>query len=75
MEIDQFVKTFASQFEDADIENITANTEFKNLETWDSLTAFSIQSMIEDEFNVSITPDELKSCITVRDVLDLIKSK
>jgi len=75
MEINQFVGLFASQFEDSDIENITENTEFKQLETWDSLTAFSVQSMIEDEFGITITPVDLKTATTVTDLFNLVKSK
>jgi len=75
MEINQFVKLLASQFEDSDIQNIDASTDFRKLETWDSLTAFSVQSMIEDEFNVTITQEELNASNTVSELLELIGSK
>ncbi|WP_316737881.1 phosphopantetheine-binding protein [Pedobacter aquatilis] len=75
MEISQFVKLFALQFEDSEMSNIDTTTEFKKLETWDSLTAFSVQSMIEDELKINITTEELKSSKTVLDLFQLIQSK
>ena len=75
MELEQFVIKFASQFEDVEIENIHGEVVFKSLETWDSLTAFSIQMMIEDEYEVVITPQELKEVGTVSELYELVKSR
>jgi acyl carrier protein len=75
MDLNQFVTNFKAQFEDSEIENIDLNTNFKQLETWDSLTAFSVQSMIEDEYQIKITNDDIKVCATVSDLFNLLISK
>jgi acyl carrier protein len=57
------------------VENITANVDFKSLETWDSLTAMSVQVMIEDEYEVKIVPIDFKATTTVKDLYNLIQSR
>jgi len=75
MELNQFIENFSNQFEDSEIKNINESVDFKQLETWDSLTAFSVQMMIEDEYSVKIAPEELKTTSTVLDLYNLVKSK
>lgn len=75
MEIQEFIKKFALQFEESEVENINELAEFKQLETWDSLTSMSVQVMIEDEYNVKITPDDLKRTKKVIDLYNFVDSK
>lgn len=75
MELEKFIERFASQFEDVEVNNIHKDADFKQLETWDSLTAFSVQMMIEDDYSVKITPEEIKSVVTVSELYELIISK
>ncbi|SFH28223.1 acyl carrier protein [Pedobacter insulae] len=75
MELDQFVEKFAAQFEDTEMGNIHKDVNFKLLDTWDSLTAFSIQMMIEDDYNVKILPQDFKSVGTVEELFALVESK
>ena len=75
MELEQFTAKFSQQFEESDMENIASDTDFKQLETWDSLTAFSVQMMIEDDFNVKINPTDFKEAKTVKDLYHLVHSR
>ena len=75
MEIQQFIERFSNQFEEFDVKNINETVDFKQLATWDSLTSMSIQVMIEDEYNVKITSDDLKRIQTVFDLFQLVKIK
>lgn len=73
--MENFIEKFKEQFEDPEVLFIDKDTIFKDLDTWDSLTAFSVQSMIEDEYDVVITNEELKKCNTVNELFELILSK
>lgn len=75
MELEKFIENFAGQFEEIEVANIQADVEYKTLDTWDSLTAMSVQVMIEDEYKINITPEDFKSSATVLDLFELIKSK
>ena len=42
MELNDFINNFADQFEDTDPAEITAETNFQELDEWDSLAVLSI---------------------------------
>lgn len=75
MELDKFVVNFAGQFDDTDPSEIQATTVFHELEEWSSLTGMSVIALAKTQYGKSITGAELKACITVEDVFNLIQSK
>lgn len=75
MEINEFVENFADQFDDTDASEIKAETKFHDLDEWSSLVGMSIIAMAKVSYQKTITGAELKSCVTVEDVFNLIKSK
>lgn len=75
MELNDFVKLFADQFDDTDPAEITSETYFRELEEWSSLTGLAILNAISKKCNVTLTPTELRSCEMVQDVYDLVKNK
>lgn len=75
MELKEFVANFAEQFDDTDASEIQANTEFHDLDEWSSLTGMSVIALAKTEYGKSITGAELKACVTVEDVFNLIKTK
>jgi len=75
MDITTFIKNISLQFEETDPELITAETNFKDLEEWGSLTALSIIAMADEEYDVMLTGKDIQSCNKVADLYDIIKSR
>ena len=75
MEIKEFIKKFAEQFDDTDPAEITALTEFKTLDEWSSLTALSIIAMADEEYDVALKGDDIRNAVTVEDVFNVVKAK
>jgi len=50
MELNDFIKNFAGQFDETPLELFSPKTVYKELEEWNSLTALSIISMIDEEY-------------------------
>ena len=75
MELKDFITNFADQFDDTDANEIHANTEFHELEEWDSLIALAVLNMTEKKFGKKITFDEMKACVTVEDLFNVIAAK
>lgn len=75
MELNEFVANFAEQFDDTDASEITATTVFHELEEWSSLIGMGLLAMAKTQYGKSITGAELKACVTVEDVFNLISSK
>ena len=76
MEIQEFVENFAAQFDDTDEALFTADTRFKELDEWSSLTALSIIAMVDDEYNVIIKGSDITGSDTIQDLFNqVIKRK
>ena len=75
MELKEFIENFAEQFDDTDVSEITATTVFHDLEEWGSLTAMGVIAFVKTEYGKTITGKEMKECVTVEDLFNLISSK
>ena len=75
MNLEEFVNNFAEQFDDTDPSVIQANTAFHDLEEWSSLTGMSVIAMAKTIYGKSLTGSELRSCVTVEDLFNLLSSK
>lgn len=75
MEINEFIIAFADQFDETDPEEITKETVFHDLEEWDSLIALAVLNMTQKKFGKSVTFDEMKTCVTVEDLFNVIAAK
>lgn len=69
MKLNEFIENFANQFDDTDVSEITAATEFKALDEWSSLVALSIIAMVDEDMTLPLrvtifaTQRPLKTCL------------
>lgn len=75
MNLEDFIKVFANQFDDTDEDIITAETKFHELDEWSSLTGMSVIAMAKTVYGKTITGKEIRECETVEDLFNLIASK
>lgn len=75
MELKDFIAYFAEQFDDTDASEITATTVFHDLEEYSSLIALSIIAMVDEEYDVQLKGDDMRSAVTVEDLFNIVKSK
>ena len=75
MELKEFIENFAEQFDDTESSEIQADTEYRELDEWTSLTALSIIAMIDEEYDVQLKADEMRKTQTIQELFDLVKSK
>jgi acyl carrier protein len=68
-----FKEKFIEQLTDTEL--IEDSTDFKTLSSWDSLTSMAVINMIEDEFGVNLSDDDLTHYTTIQELYNLIKSK
>lgn len=75
MELKEFIENFAAQFDETDASEFTAETEFKALDEWSSLTALSIIAMVDEEYDISIKGDDIRDSETIEDLFNKVKVK
>lgn len=75
MEIKDFIEYFANQFDDTDASEIKAETNFRDLDEWSSLIALSVIAMVDEEYDVTLKGDDIKSATTVEDLFNTVKAK
>lgn len=75
MELKEFIANFADQFDEIDVDTLTAETNFRNLEEWSSLVALSVMAMVDDEYEVELKADEMRKTNTIQELFDLVNSK
>ena len=75
MSITTFIGHFAAQFDDTPIGDIQADSAFRDLDEWSSLIGMSIIAMTKEEYNVKLSGEEIRNCVTVDDVYQLVISK
>lgn len=75
MELKNFIDDFASQFEETDTESFSETTKFKSLDEWSSLLALSVIAMVDEEYNVKIKGEDIRSSSTIEELYNIVKSR
>lgn len=75
MTLDEFVTAFAEEFDETPAEQFKADTVYKKLDEWGSLTALSIVALVTESFGKKITGADLRACNTIEDLFNLIQTK
>lgn len=75
MELNEFVKNFADQFDETDPSVFTAETIYRDLEEWSSLIALCVVVMVEEEYDVELRGDDIRNALTIEDLFNTVKSK
>ena len=75
MEIKDFIANFADQFDEIDVDKLTSETNFRDLDEWSSLVALSVIAMVDDEYEVELKADEMRKTNTIQELFDLVNSK
>lgn len=75
MTLDEFITAFAEEFDETPAEQFRADTMYKELDEWGSLTALSIIAMAMENFEKKITGADLRACNTIEDLYNFIQAK
>lgn len=75
MEINAFIQNFADQFDETPIDSFTPETVFHDLDEYSSIIALSIIAMVDDEYGVTLTGNEMKGAVTIQDLFNTVQAK
>ena len=72
MDFEPFLKELASLFS-VPPEELTEDFRLDPNTNWDSLTIISMMALMDDHFEVEVSGEQLRRCVSVGDVLRLIE--
>ena len=75
MENTEFLTNFADLLEDISAATLNAETKFRELDEWSSLTALSVIAMADEVYGVTLTGEDIRSAVTLGDLFQVIQSK
>ena len=75
MDKNQFLQSFAEQFDETEPSAITMNTKFKELDEWSSMIALMIIAMVDENYNKKITGADLREADTIEQLCERLNAK
>lgn len=75
MDINEFIRNFANQFDETDASVFTPETVFHDLDEYSSLIALSIIAMVDEEYDITLKGNDMRSAVTIQDLFDIVKAK
>ena len=75
MEISNFIENFIEQFEDEPTCEVIAETVFRDIDGCSSIVALSVMAMVDEEYDVQLTADEMRKANTIGDLFNTVSSK
>lgn len=74
MRTENFIQNFIDQFDEEPNVDVTLQTKFRELDDWSSLVALGVMAMIDEEYDVQIKADEMRSAETIEDLIRIVES-
>ena len=75
MELQDFNQNIVNLFDDIDTSNFSVLTDFKDNDEWNSLLVLSVIAMVDEEYGIIITSDDIRQAKTIGDLYSIVKSK
>lgn len=73
MNVQDFIEKFAEAI-DIEVAELTADTEFRALEEWDSVAYLSVIAMIDEEYDMQIEMTTFKTLKTLGAIAEYIEN-
>ncbi len=73
MEIKEFIEKFADAIE-VDANELSQETEFRQLDAWDSLSYLSVIAMMDEEYDCLIETTDFKNIKTISALVEYIEA-
>lgn len=75
LEITTFIQDFEQLFDEVEQGTITQETVIRDLDEWSSLIALTLIAMADENYEIKLTGDDIRTSITVNDVYQKIIGK
>ncbi len=69
--MNEFIKEFAEAIEIEDASVLTAETNFRELEEWSSLSVMLLIAMFDEVYEKEIGDKDIRTCATIQELYNL----
>ena len=74
MDIKEFINKFAEMLEIEEVESLTPETEFRDLDEWSSISVMEFIVLADTEYGKQVNDTALKACSTIQDLYNLVSA-
>jgi len=74
-DIAAFIKTIENEFEELPKETLKPETSFRQIDDWSSMHALIIIALIDSEYDVLLSGEDLRTAETIQDLFNIVKTK
>ncbi len=71
MEIKEFIEKLAEAIEVEDVEALVAETKFRELDEWSSLSVMLLIAFYDEEFDKQVGEKEIRQAETIQDLYNI----
>ena len=71
MELQNFIEKFAEAIEIEEVEKLSSETVFRDLDEWSSLSVMLLIAFFDEEFEKEIGDTAIRNCTTIEDLYNL----
>lgn len=71
MEIKEFIEKFAEEVEIEDMNSLTPETDFQDLDEWSSLSVMLTIAFFDENFGKEVNGADIRTCETLQDLYNL----
>jgi acyl carrier protein len=73
--MEEFIENFYEILDDTERHEINQNTDFKNLDEWDSMTTLMFIAMVDEKYEKQMTGKDIEEGTTLEQLYHSIQSK
>jgi acyl carrier protein len=75
MEENNFLEHFCSVFDEVEVSDLSMDTNFREIDEWSSLAALGLLAVMEEEYGVTLSNDDIKKSVTIRDIYNIVNTQ
>ena len=75
LEITTFIENFEELFDEVEQGFIVKNTIIRDLDEWSSLIALTLIAMVDENYDIKLSGDDIRTSTTVEDIYQKIALK
>ena len=75
MTVDEFILKIEGEFPDMETGLLKSDSVFREVMNWNSINALILIALVDTEYDVILTADDLRGATTINDIYNLIQSR